>query len=732
MTQRELEKLLKDMTLEEKINQLLQVTAGFYLGDTIITGPMRENGFTEENIALAGSVIGVSEPEKIIQIQKEYMEKHPHHIPLLMMLDVINGMRTVFPIPLGQGATFEPELSKRCARAAAKEAAVSGVHVTFAPMADLVRDARWGRVMESTGEDGYLNGKFSAAMVEGFQGDDLKEPYHVAACVKHFAGYGAAEAGRDYNTVELTEQTFRDAYLPAYKEGIDAGSALMMTSFNTVNGIPATGNRWLMQDILRKEMGFDGVLISDWAAIEEMIAHGYCEDRKQAAQRAINAGVDIDMMTGIYSEELTQLIEEGIVTMKQVDTSAMRVLMLKNKLGLFENPFKDANIVKAKEILLCQEHRHLAREAAAKSMVLLKNSGVLPLKNDEKIAFIGPYVEEKEIMGAWSFLSSPEYSVSIREAAEEVLTNVIYKVGCPRLNPGDKLLGFEGKDQENWSRERLKEERTQAIKAAKEADIVVMALGEHRLQSGEAASRTEIQIPQVQMELFREICTLGKPVAVVLFSGRPLDVRELAQKSNALVAAWMPGTEGGHGVMDVLTGAYNPSGKLTMSFPYSVGQLPIHYNEFLTGRPKTPEREEKYLSQYIDAPNEPLYPFGYGLSYTTFQVGEVKLTKRRMTKAEVIQAQIVVKNTGDVEGTETIQMYIRDVVGSTVRPKRELKGFKKVTLSPGEETTVSFDIWEEMLRFFTENQVYESETGKFIVFVGTDSQTENHAEFILV
>ena len=384
MTNEELTALLNDMSLEEKVNQMSQVVGGFFDDDTVITGPMAEMGFTEENIALSGSVIGSMGAETVKKIQKAYMEKHPHHIPLLFMLDIINGYKTVFPIPLGQGATFEPELSEKCAAVAAKEASVSGLHVTFAPMTDLVRDARWGRVMESTGEDPYLNSRFCESMVHGFQGEDLSEEYRIGACVKHFAGYGAPTAGRDYNTVELSEHTFQEFYLPSYKAGIDAKAALVMTSFNTLNGVPATGSKKLMRDILRDELGFDGVLISDWAAIEEMIYHGYCADKEEAAIRAAKAGVDIDMMTGIYSDNLCRLVKEGKISEDLVDECCMRILELKNKLGLFEHPYKDADEEKEKQVILCEEHRRLAREAARKSFVLLKNEETYPATEQKR------------------------------------------------------------------------------------------------------------------------------------------------------------------------------------------------------------------------------------------------------------------------------------------------------------------------------------------------------------
>lgn len=732
MTNKELVELLKDMSLEEKVNQMLQVLGNYYLDDTVITGPMRENGFTEESIAQAGSVIGTFGAEKIKEIQKTYMEHHPHKIPLLFMLDVINGFRTIFPIPLGQGATFEPELSRRCAEAAAKEAAVSGLHVTFAPMVDLVRDARWGRVMESTGEDTYLNCRFAEAMVKGFQGENLKEHYRVAACIKHFAGYGAPTAGRDYNTVELSEHTLREFYLPSYKAGIDAGAALVMTSFNTINGIPATGNKWLMRDILRDEMGFDGVLISDWAAIEELIYHGYCADRKEAAVRAVEAGVDIDMMTGIYSELLCDLVRKKKIDEKLVDESALRILELKNRLGLFENPYKDADESLEKEVILSERHRQLAREAARKSFVLLKNEGSLPLRKEQKVAFIGPYTDNRNMLGAWSFIGSTEDVMTLREAAESTFDEVFFASGCPMLGSDVCLEGFTEETEEPVSEKLQKQMMSEAIESAKKAEIVVMPIGEHRLQSGEATSNGNIQIPQIQMELFEKICEVNPNVVVVLFSGRPLDIRRIAERAKAVLEVWMPGTEGAHAIMDVLTGAYNPSGKLSISFPYCAGQVPVHYNEYSTGRPHVEGKDkDRFRSKYLDIPNAPLFPFGYGLSYTTYSISPIELSQTEMKRDESIKVSVKVKNTGEAAGTEIVQLYIRDVAASVVRPVKELKGFEKIQLEPTEERKIIFEITNKDLQFYTEKGVQESESGNFEVFVGADSTTQNRAAFIL-
>ena len=724
MTGEALQELLDDMSLAEKIGQMNQVIGSFYTGEFVATGPMADKGFTEENIGLAGSVIGVSGADAAKRIQKGYMEKHPHQIPLLFMLDVINGYRTVFPIPLGQGAAFEPELSMRCARMAAQEAAVSGVHVTFSPMADLVRDARWGRVMESTGEDPYLNSLYAAAMVRGYQGEDLRKAGSVAACVKHFAGYGAPDAGRDYNTVELSEHTLRQFYLPAYEAGIQTGAALVMTAFNTIDGIPATGNRRLMRQILREEMGFDGVLISDWAAIEEMLCHGYCADRTQAAQRAVTAGVDVDMMSGVYAEQLMALVQDGKVPEALIDEAVMRILTLKNALGLFEAPFKDADEEKEKQIILCEEHRALAREAARKSFVLLKNEGVLPLSDKKKTAYIGPYVNSRNLMGAWSITGETKDVATLREAVLEQCadTDAVFCCGCPMTDSGRKLEGFLECTDEMVSAEEQQRMMDEAVEAAKACGQVVLLLGEDRRQSGEAASSAGIQIPGIQQELLDRVCSVCDQVAVVLFSGRPLDIRQIAEKAQAVLLAWMPGTEGARALVDVLSGRYSPSGKLPMSFPYCVGQVPVHYNEYPTGRPHVPGKDkDRFRSKYLDIPNSPLYPFGFGLTYTSFSVSPVVLDRDHMTKDEILTASVTVRNTGSVEGTETVQLYIRDIAASVVRPVKELKGFCKVTLQPDEQQNVRFFITEKELRFLTENGRWESEPGAFEVFIGTSS-----------
>ena len=730
MEQDRLMDLLKDMSLEEKIDQMLQVSGMFYEKEGVITGPSNTAGYTKEEISQAGSVLGSAGAEKLKKIQKEYMEKQPHHIPLMFMADIINGFRTVFPIPLAQGCSFHPELVEEGAAIAAKESAAAGLHLTFSAMVDLVRDARWGRVMESTGEDPFLNGCLGRAMVKGYQGKGkLKEKGKIAACIKHFAGYGAPTAGRDYNAVELSERTFLDDYLPAYREAVNAGAAMVMTSFNTLNRIPSSANKKLMRDMLRKEMGFNGVVISDWAAIEELCLHGVAENRKEAARLALEAGVDIDMMTGCYCKNLKELVEAGIVGEALINEAVMRILELKNKLGLFENPYKDADEVQEKALILCPEHRMAARKMAAETFVLLKNEEMLPLGGEERVAYIGPHVSNKEIYGAWSLFARMEDGVSLEDGVKNRKgAKASFARGCGLSERADGSGGPEYGDRSAQESEALLQE---AECLAKQADKVVLALGEHRMWSGEAASRGEITIPDSQMELFRRVYAVNRNVVVVLFSGRPLDIREISGKAAAVLAVWMPGPEGGNAIADVLYGDVNPSGKLSMSFPYSVGQVPVFYGQFRTGRPFVEGTEEKYVSRYLDIPNKPLYPFGYGLSYTQFTISPVRIDQERVGRTDKITASVTVKNVGDREGQEVVQLYVGDVCASVARPMRELKGFRKVSLDAGEEKKISFEISEKMLRFHNIGMDYGSEPGEFKVWIGNSSETENEASFVL-
>ncbi len=740
MKQKQILALLQDMSLTEKIGQMVQMVGMLYDAKEqgIITGPMMADmKVTEEDLKVAGSSLLLYGGEKLARIQKSYMENQPHHIPQMFMYDVIHGMKTIFPVPLAQGASFDPVLARECASVAAKEAAAGGIHVAFSPMTDLVRDPRWGRVMESTGEDPYLNGLFAEAMVQGLQGDDMSREGKVCACVKHFAGYGGATGGRDYNTVEVSENSFRNEYLPAYEKGIKAGAGMVMTSFNTVNGVPATINQWLMKKVLREEMGFDGVLISDFAAIYETIAHGCSEDAKDAAHKAALAGVDIDMMTECYRSELIRLVEDGTIPEALIDESVLRILTLKNKLGLFEDPYKGMGAEKEAQMQLTEAHRALARKAAAQTFVLLKNEGgLLPLSTEKKIAFIGPYTDSKCLISTWAISGDVKDCVTIREAAEEVFdsTKTTYVQGSAFMPQG---YVFEGFDQAGnvLPVEYMEAERAQmlqeAIEAAKQAEIVVMPIGEYYLQSGEATSRGDIRIPEPQLVLLREVAKVNANIVVVLFNGRPLDLREVEENAKAVLEVWLPGTEGGHAIVDALTGKVNPSGKLPMSFPYSVGQIPVYYNHLATGRPNDPQKKERYLSKYLDIPNEPLYPFGYGLSYTEFTISDVILSSDRLTENGEITASVWIQNTGEREGSDVLQLYIRDVTASVARPVKELKGIEKVSLKPGEKKEISFRITEEMLRFVRADGSFGSEPGKFRVWISDNSNSGMYQEFDL-
>lgn len=729
MDKKALEALLKDMTIEEKVMQLVQIPGSEYEADAEITGV--ERGQVKDNVKrLAGSTLGIWGAKRLRKIQEQYMKEHPHHIPLMFMLDVIHGHKTVLPCPLGQGAAFDPEAVRKGAEMQAREAAADGVHATFSPMADLCRDARWGRIMESTGEDKLLNSRMAAAMVEGYQGNDRKDPEHIAACVKHFAAYGAAEGGRDYNNTELSEHTLREHYLRAYGEAIKKDPAMVMTSFNSINGIPATGSTFLMKKILREEFGFQGVLISDWGAVGEMINHGYAEDMKDAALKGMLAGVDIDMCSGCYSTYLEELVNTGAVSMEMLDAAVLRVLNMKNDLGLFEDPYRGCD--EETGPVITEESRRLAREAVEASLVLLENKDkTLPLRK-EKFAFIGPFADTKRLQSAWAFSGEDENTVTVWEAASEIYAPENRKVaaGCTMMDQ-DAVTARGICHVENWQQEndRLLAE---AVRTAEWADTVVLCLGEDSTQSGEATSKASLKLPAVQRDLLRAIRKTGKKIVALIFTGRPLELEEVRDLSDALMICWLPGTEGGHGVMDVLTGKCVPSGRLPVSFPYTVGQEPLHYDVYPTGRPKPANGPFEYTSRYLDCENGALYPFGYGLSYTDFAYSDPKLSAQKMTDAETITASITVRNTGDMRGGVTVQLYIRDVAGSRVRPVRELADFKKITLDPGTEETVSFTIKEEMLRFWTAGEKWASEPGKFLVWICNDSNDGQPLEFQLV
>ena len=752
MTEKQLKELLGRLSLEEKAFQLTQAPAPYYMKDAQIAGTEVNTEISERELALMGSNLYVYGPKESRDIQKRCMDMHPHHIPMLFMMDVIHGYRTVFPTPLAMGATFDPGRAEEMMRTAAAESSAAGVDVAFSPMLDLVRDARWGRVMESTGEDPYLNGVMGRAMVRGLQGNDKNEipSGRVSSCIKHFAAYGAPEGGREYQNVELSEHTLREYYLPAYRAAIEEGADMVMSSFQTINGIPSAANRWLLRDILRDEWGFEGVVITDWAAIEELVNHGVAADLKEASLLAFKAGVDIDMCSMAYYRYLPELVEEGKISEEELDVSVMRVLKLKNKLGLFENPYKDADETRVNVVTLCPEHRAAARKAVSESLVLLKNEeNLLPLKKNHKIALIGPYVESRELHSAWAPNGKAEDAVSVREAAGELSEySFTYASGCP-MQTWDALL-VHGKEHsiEDLRKSDFSEHKpempdtlqVQAMQKAMEADRVVLFIGEHRTMSGEAASRADISLPENQLDLLRAVAKVNRNIVTVVFCGRPLDLREVCRLSRTVVMAWLPGTEGGHGIMDVLTGKENFSGKLPMSIPVSVGQAPISYNQLATGRPKDPVRDVAlYRSAYIDTPNRPLFPFGYGRSYSSFAISPVSLSTSEVTgvydpcdrETVLLTASAEVENTSAVPGVVTVQLYIRDNTASLARPVRELRGFNRVELQPGEKRTASFDVTPSMLSFVGAEGKRVLEPGRFTIWIGEDSETENKTEFVL-
>ncbi|MBH5318383.1 glycoside hydrolase family 3 C-terminal domain-containing protein [Paenibacillus sp. GSMTC-2017] len=715
-----LNELISQMTLDEKVAQLIQLAVPFYegaVGEGQITGPMDSLGIKEETVHNSGSVLGIAGAQEVINVQRTHLKHNRHGIPLLMMADIVHGFKTIFPVPLAIGCSWDMELAEKSAEIAAKEAAVSGVHVTFAPMVDLVRDPRWGRVVESTGEDPFLNAEFSKAFVRGFQGKDLpNEMDRVAACVKHFAAYGAAEAGRDYNTVDLSDRQMREFYLPAYKAALDEGCEMVMTSFNTVDGIPATGNSKLMRKLLREEWGFNGILISDWGAVRELIAHGIAADESEAALKSIKAGVDIEMMTACYVKHLSELVENKEVDEALIDEAVLRILQLKEKLGLFENPYRAADPEREKEIVFCEAHQEVAKDLAIKSCVLLKNEGVLPLKRDRKIALIGPFATNNDVLGPWSWTGAKEDAVTLADGMSNKLNGqaeLLIAEGC----------GIETETKEQWQA---------ALTAANDAEIIVLALGEHSDMNGEAACRADIKLPHVQLELVRKLKVLGKPIVVVLFNGRPLDLHGVYEEADAILEAWYPGSQAGSAVAELLFGDANPSGRLVMSFPYSVGQIPVYYNAYNTGRPQgAPDAQVRYVSQYLDIPNEPLLPFGFGLSYSDFEYGEAQLSSDVITVTDPIKLTVSLTNKGSVAGVETVQFYVRDMSGEVVRPVKELKDFRKVLLQPGESTEIEFVLTEEQLRYYHSDLTHESDAGAFVAFVGPNSKMNAQLPFVL-
>jgi len=700
--------LLKKMTLEEKIGQLNQ-----YSNDNSITGPITINPNKQAEIknGLVGSMLNVTGAESTKNYQKLAMQSRLK-IPMLFGQDVIHGYKTTFPIPLAEAASWDLAAIELAARVAATEASASGIHWTFAPMVDIGRDPRWGRVMEGAGEDTYLGSKIAYARVKGFQGNKLGDLNSVMACVKHFAAYGAAVGGRDYNSVDMSERMLWETYLPPFKAALDAGAATFMNSFNDLNGIPATANAHLQRDILKGKWNFQGFVVSDWGSIGEMVAHGYSKDLKAAALAAITAGSDMDMESIAYKNHLAELVKEGKVSIDLVDDAVKRILRKKFELGLFDDPYRYSDQKRADKALNDPENRKAALDMAQKSIVLLKNENqTLPLsKNLKTIAFIGPMVKEyKENMGFWSVeLPNVDYDKWI-VSQWDGLQNKVGK--------NTKLLYAKGCEVEGDSKDGFAE----AVATAKQADVVILSIGEKRDMSGEAKSRSNLHLPGVQEDLVKAIQATGKPVVVLVNAGRPLIFNWTADNVPAIVYTWWLGTEAGTAIANVLFGDYNPSGKLPMTFPREIGQIPIYYNHFSTGRPAKDEDSKNYVSAYIDLKNSPKFPFGYGLSYTKFNYSDLKLSSAKMKNNETIKVSFQLSNVGKVAGEEVVQLYLKDKFGSVVRPVLELRDFQKIKLNAGESKTIEFTIDKEKLSFYNNKLEWTAEPGDFEVMIGASS-----------
>ncbi|MGN1094110.1 MAG: glycoside hydrolase family 3 N-terminal domain-containing protein [Candidatus Neoclostridium sp.] len=711
-----LREIVASMSVREKAAQMTQLNANMLDTDENgeITGPAADWSLTKEDVFAIGSTLNFKGVKRFMQLQKAHLEGDPHRIPLLGMMDIIHGCHTVYPVPIALGCSFEPQMVEELCSMAAREAAACGVQVTFAPMCDLARDARWGRVVETTGEDPYMNGLYAAAATRGFQGDDLGDENKVAACLKHFACYGAAEAGRDYNTVDMSERTAREYYLKAYKAAVDAGIAMAMTSFNVYDGIPLTANKALAVDVLRKEWGFDGVVISDYNAFGEMVTHGYEQDGAKIAVRAFEAGEDIEMMSPNYLFNMEKLVKSGRIDEKELDEHVFRILKLKRDLGMFDDPFRGLSEQREKDECLTEQNRALVRKAAEKSSVLLKNEAALPL-GEESVALVGPFADAGNIIGTWRAYGKSEDTVTVKAAFEKDGKQFTYARGCG--------WGLKETDESGFE---------EAIAVARRAEKVVMCLGEEQDYSGEGKSRADIRIPELQVKLLKKIKEVNENIILVLFTGRPLVLTEVAPLCKAIAVVWQPGTEGGSAIENLLFGKVNFSGKLSMSFPYHVAQCPIFYNRMNTGRPCPADYENAgYTSRYLDVPDSPLYPYGYGLSYSEFKYGELTLSSDKMDRGGIITASVEVTNASDVDGEEVVQLYIHDLFASRVRPVKELKAYKKVLIKAGETVRVDFDIDENMLKFWDENMDYVAENGEFDVFVGGCSCTKNKARFVL-
>lgn len=726
--------LMQKMTLDEKIGQLNLLTGGEATTGSVVSAGVE----AKIKKGQVGGIFSMSTPARIRKAQEIAVTQTRLKIPIIFGMDVIHGYKTMFPIPLGLSCTWDMQLIERTARIAATEASADGLNWAYSPMVDIARDPRWGRISEGSGEDPYLGSQIARAMVKGYQGDDLSKNNTLMACVKHFALYGAAEAGRDYNTTDMSRVRMYNEYLPPYKAAVDAGAGSIMTSFNEIDGIPATANKWLLTDLLRKQWGFKGLVVTDYTAINEMIDHGM-GNLQQVSALALKAGVDMDMVGEGFLTTLKKSLQQGKVTQKQIDDACRRVLEAKYMLGLFDDPYRYCSEERAATEIYTKANRQEARAIAAESFVLLKNdNNTLPIKKSGTIALIGPLADNKSNMpGTWSVSADFSKPVSVLEGLKEAVGNsakIIYAKGSnltedslleQRATMFGKSLGRDSRSDEALLKE--------ALDIAAQSDVIVAALGEAAEMSGESASRTDIGIPDVQRKLLEALLATGKPVVLVLFAGRPMTLVWEQQHVPAILDVWFPGSEAGASIADVLFGDVNPSGKLTATFPQNVGQIPIYYNHKNTGRP-LPEGQwfQKFRSNYLDVSNDPLYPFGYGLSYTSFSYSDITLSSISLRPGQKINASVTVTNTGTRAGKETVQLYIRDMVGSITRPVKELKGFRKIELKPGESKTVSFTISVEDLKFYNSDLKYVAEPGDFKVFIGANSRDAKEAGFKLL
>ena len=729
----EVEELLSKMTLEEKIGQLNLLTPG---GGVATGSVVSEDVEAKIKAGNVGGVFGVSSPEKVRQAQEIAVKSSRLGIPLLIGSDIIHGYKTTYPIPLGLSSSWDMELIKQGAQMAAKEATADGINWNFSPMVDIARDPRWGRIAEGAGEDPYLGSQIAKVMVEGYQGDDLTQPNTMMATVKHMALYGAPEAGRDYNSVDMSRLKMFNEYLPPYQAAVDAGVGSVMTSFNDIDGVPASGNKWLLTDLLRERWGFGGFVVSDYTSVNEMIAHGL-GDLQAVSAMAINAGLDMDMVGEGFLTTLKKSVEEGKVSEEQITKAARRILEAKHKLGLLEDPYLYSDESRPEKDILTEENRSLARKAATRSFVLLKkHNNTLPLAKDAKIALVGPLANNKNnMLGTWAPTGNPQLSIPILEGLKNVApdANISYAKGA---NISDDTT-FAKKVNVFGQRIQVAEESPEtllkeALDLSKNSDVIVAVVGEATEMSGEAASRTDITIPDSQKKLINKLAETGKPMVLVLMSGRPLDISEEMALPVSILQIWHPGVEAGNAVADVLFGDYNPSGKLTNSWPRSVGQVPIHYRMKTTGRPGPESGDfQKFKSNYLDSPNSPLLPFGYGLSYTTFEYTDVKTSSAELGANGSIEVSATVTNTGDQDGEEVVQLYIHDKVRSVTPPGKELKGFKKISLKKGESKTVTFTITPEDLKFYNSQIEYVFEPGEFEFFIAGSSDSDFQGSFTL-